>query len=234
MSRWPGLAVLIGGFAAACISPPSPGVDATTAPAEDGGPVVDPCSPGVPAPDVIELSGVVLDNDGVTTLADVGVTFDPDGFDTSDSEGVWAIDLATDGEPVPLKLRLQAGDSYPLHTVRSQRPLQTTPVELQTRLLSFATLEALYGATPRDAEARTIAVFVVDCAGAGVGGQTVEFDPPAEKTEYFGGGAETGATGLGFGLNVPGDFVTVSSAGAASMRLQPPPGSVLQVTLVLL
>jgi hypothetical protein len=232
MSRPLGLAVLIGGLGGACISPPHPGVDAMTDPGDDGGPIVDPCDPGAPVPDVIELSGVVVDNDGVTSIANVAVTAEPGGSDTTDSEGFWKIDIATAGEAVPLKLRFEAHGDYPLHTLRWQRPLQSTPVELQTRLLSYSTLDSLYGATARDAEARTLAVVVVSCAGAGVGGQTVELDPPAEKIVYFGGGSETGASGLAFGLNVPGDYVTVSTEGAAPMRLRPPAGSVLQVTLV--
>jgi hypothetical protein len=196
---------------------------------------VDPCSAMTTAPATIRLTGSLLDSATNMAIASATVDAEPGGTAMTDPAGSFAIDVPTGGTPLFASLTVTGATAsgHPPTAIYYQRPFTESTSDASSKLLSYATLDQLYGHVPNPANG-TALISLRDCAGNGIAGAQVELAPAAGQVIYQGGGSTTDGTGVAYALDVP--VVTggaVVHAGAAeSFTFQPLDGAMAIVYLV--
>jgi hypothetical protein len=188
---------------------------------------------GVPSdiPANIHVTGTLLDAAADTPVGGASVDAMPGGVATTDSSGMFAIDVATGAHPLHLELVVSGAHGYPAHEIYYQRAFATTPADVTNKLLSTLQIDQLYGGVSREANAGTLLVSLRDCNENGVADQLVEVTPTSTVL-YQGGGARTNGTGVAYGLNVPQGAATIRAGTADPFAIEVSPGAVALVFVV--
>lgn len=182
-------------------------------------PGVDPCAPDAVVPAQVAISGQLLDATSDAPLAGLSVDAMPGGVAPTDAAGRFAIDVPTDGVPVPLSLRVSGAQGFPSHAIYYQRPFVASTTEASSKLLPSTAVDSLYG-SPRPPGAATALIAVRDCLGNGIADATVELDPPS-PVAYQGGGSATNGTGVAYATSIGAGPLTVRATGAVAYAYEP-------------
>ena len=193
-------------------------------------PPIDPCRAAAAVPASITLNGQLLDASNNAPLVGLSVDAMPGGVAPTDGSGHFAIEVETQETPLFASLTASGLAGFPRHVISYQRPFTQSPSTVDSKLLSAAAIEGLYGAPP-GGDVATALLSLRDCDGNGVANAVLELSPDA-TIAYQGGLDATDGTGVAYALGMSPGTVTVTPTNGSPFSFEVAAGDLAIVYLI--